>query len=414
MALTQITGLTQEDKIVLRVPQLSALGSVQNNPSGTNSVGTSTSVVVKAPNGSTAPPTGYAYNVYDLEFDSPIDADGSTPDVTIRFQIGEKAINTLVLQGGHTHNMFPAPSALVGDERRVKFSDPMRWAMDQWSRGNTVANAPFRLTGLKVPTDQALYATVSSQAGWGQSGTPIKPLTITLFTEVLRNEDLSQFQSLLASVGSRFSVNRPPFGALSGNYVVGKTVDTGTIDALMGGTNQTGPIQINRKITYAQNATPILTTGQFGYSNLNAVGGASGNVANILGSDQDLGDNYTSSSSSKAFVWQQFGVRFANSLIGNGAYPAVWIAMYVNNHFWPDMYDKGILITALDNPFHYGARYPYVGGGLYVPLRSSDRLLSLIDYHNAVVPVASAEGLTQLPANALTVVKAGIQIDGIH
>lgn len=415
MPLQQTNGLTRENKIIIQVPKLNAGGSITNNASGTNAnaAGTAQSVVVQAPNGSVAPPANFGYNIYNFEFASPIDADSSLPDVTIQFRVGEKSVDYLLLQAGYTHNLFPAPQALVGDEGSVKFSESIFRVMDELRRNpSRVKNAPFKVAGLKVPTDQTLQVIVTSQAGWGQSGTPIQPLTMTFYTDVVTPSVCQEFNSLLN--GQPYSVYRPPFGSVSGSYQSFGGSTPATIDEWPGGTNQKGSVKIYRKITYAQNNVAIGTSGQFAFTNIVGIGGAQGNISTALsGNIQDLGDNYTvSGSQSKAFIWEQFGLRFAESLIGNGAYPRLWVAFYVNQKIWPELYTHGILIDALDNPFHYGVRSPQAGGGLYVPLRSADRLLSMLDFQNGVVPVVSAEGMTGLAANTLTLVKSGIQLDG--
>lgn len=415
MPLQQVSGLTREDKIIIQVPKLYAGGSITNNPSGTNTntAGTASAVVVQAPNGSVSPPAGYGYNIYDFEFASPIDSTGALPDVTIQFRVGEKSVDHVVLQAGYTHNQFPAAQALVGDEGHVKFSESILRILDELQRNpQRVRNAAFKVTGIKVPTDQALQVIVTSQAGWGQSAAAIQPLTMVLYTDVITPSICNQFDALMSGQG--YHVARPPFGSVSGIYNAPGGSTPATIDEWPGGTNQKQNPKIYRKMTYATNGQAINTTGQFAFTNIVGIGGAANNVSTALsGNIQDLGDNYTASGNgAKAFIWEQFGLRFAGSLVGNGTYPRLWLAFLVNQKVWPEIYTHGILVSALDNPFHYGVRSPQAGGGLYVPLRSADRLLSMLDYQNGVVPVVSAENMTSIAAGDITVVKSGIQLDG--
>ncbi len=417
MPLQEINATTRETKIVIQVPQLVANGSIINNPSGTNTIGTSSATVVEAPNNnSTQPPAQNGYLIYDFRFDSPVDADGSTPDAIVQFIVGDKSVDTLVLQAGYTHNMFPAADALDGgDMAHVRFSDNPRLILDQIQKygAQNFENIPFRLLSIPVPTDQSIQVKVSSVAGWGQSGTVKNPLTITLYTAIVDQQLCDRMQQYLNGLPWSFSAH--PFGSVSGVLSI-PPLSPATIDQLPNGQGQPGPTKLYRKMTFAQNNAVIGTSGQFGFTNTQSIGGAQGNIATTLsGNVQDLGDYYTSQGNgSKAFVWREFGLRFADSLITSGAYPRLWVAMYVNSRVWPGPLDHGVLVSALNNPFQYGARYPQAGGGLFVPIRSAERLLNMLSFQNNVVPVVSAANLTQLAVNTVTAFKGGIQIDGVQ
>lgn len=412
MALSQINGLGQNVFARITVPQLYPNVEIGNNASGTNTINQpngdkSLSTVAFAPNNSTALPEGKGADLYGVVLWSPVDAAGNTPDATVTFNVGSKPVRTLYLQGGHTHNMMPPQHAVVGGyaEKGVKLGVPMRQVYDWMSRGKSVNNVPLLITGLKLPPNTPLTVNVISQAGWGQSGAAISPMVIDVLGDIWTDDELARFQRLYQAHNG-FSVMRPPFAALSGLHTLPAALTAKSIDQLPGGEAQAGLTTINRKIIFAANNQAISANSQFVYSNLPSVGGAQQNIA---GTFQDMGDAF--STGKDAFIWEEFGVRFAESLIGSGnAIPQLYAAMYIDSKVWPDFLDHGLLISATNNPFEYGMVTPQKAGGTYWALKNAARLLSLVDYQNNVAPVVSASGLTALDANTVTLVKGGTQI----
>lgn len=408
MALSQINGLGQTTFARVTVPQAYPNVEISNNPAGTHTInqpggGASVSTVTFAPNGSTALPEGKAADLFGVVIWSPVDADGSTPDVTITFNVGAKPIRTLYLQGGHTHNMMPPHHAIVGGyaQTLVKLGVPMRQVYDWLRRGKSVTNVPLMITGIKLPSDTPLVINVTSQAGWGQNGSAVQPLEVDVLGDLWDDSELAAFQALYAAHNG-FAVSRPPFATVRGFHTLPAPLSAKSMGQLPGGESQAGATTINRKIIFASNAVAIGSNGQFVYSNLPSVGGAQQSIANTF---QDMGDAFAAGK--EAFIWEELGFRFAEDLIGGGDVPQLYVGMYINSKVWPDFLDHGVLISATNNQFEYGMVRPQQAGGTYWALKKASRLLSLVSYQNSVAPVVSASGLTALGANTVTAVKGG-------
>lgn len=411
MSLTNTNVSGQIPLYEIQVPKVAPNVEISNNASGTHTVGTSEATVVNAPNGSTALPSGLGADIWGLEVSSPIASDGSFPDVQIEVSVGTRELHTLILDGSMMRNLFPPRYTLMNGGYRafVVLGRPMREYYRKMQAGKKVTNVPLGITGIKVPSGQPFIQRVKSTAGWGQTATAKAPLDVRWFGDIWTDAELGRFGALYASHGG-FQTTVAPWGTVSGIHTIdaGPGLDAKTVGQLPGGLAQNGPSTINRKIIVAQNNATVATSGQFVWSNLPEVGGSQDNIADVY---HDLGDNFTDGRS--AFLWQEFGFRWDESLVGNGANPEIYVAFYVNSQVYPDYNDHGVLISAGRNPLQFGSVQPMLpDSGRYWPMPAVSRFVDVLSFKNNVVPVVSASGLSQsFAANDLYMLKGGTQID---
>jgi hypothetical protein len=393
-------------------------GSVKSNTAGTNPNGADNSItVVRAAGGSTALPEGKAADVYALEFTSPIASDGSYPDATVTISVGNKELHQFQLQAGHHRNMLPPTHRIagwpavrqvaLGESMRVYFFRMIRARQARQNLLSVAGNLPLKITGIKVPANTPLTVTVSSIAGWGQSGTAVRPLGIKAIGDVWTSEELAAFGPYYAQVGAFAQTVLPNPATVEGVHTVSTSqLGASTIGQLPGGMDQTGKVVILRSLIEAGNNLAIPSTGVYAYSNLSSVGGAENHVSDAY---HDLGVNATSGA--QAFLFSELGFRFAESLVGSGPDPNVYVGWYVNSKIVPDDSDNGVYITASDNRFQYGSQAPLLADtGLYLPLGPASRLAKVLAYRNTVAPAVVSNNGTSLAANQLYCVRGGVSI----
>lgn len=395
---------------VIQVPKIAPDVEISNNTSGTNSIGTTSSVtVVRAPNNSLLPPPGYAVDVYDLFIDYPIDSEGGYPDCEIRFQIGERDVATLTISGGYYRNMFPKHDRIYGGPKAVvPLARSMRSLYNWMLKGTPVKNLPLQITGLKIPSQQPLRVIFKSSQGWGQNGTAIRSLTLYLKGDMWSDGELANFQHLY---NGSFAVRRHPNGEVVGQHVLPVDLSAKTMDILPGGTNQTHTTQIYRKIAYATNNLAITTASHYAFTNRSAAGGQENNVTD---SRHDLGFVYKDSPNT--FIPYEFGLNFAESVVGQGSNPQLYVGWWnaEARTMLPDMYTQGLLISAQRNPFQYGATIPQISdNNAMFPLPNASKLISLLIQNADWAPAVSAVGLGNgYAAGDVTCMVGGIEVVG--
>lgn len=417
MALQQISYEGPQTIAEWSVPTMAANGTVTSVASGSNTNGVSKVTVVRAAGGSTALPEGKAADVYDLEFNSPIDSDGSYPDAHVTIGVGNKLLHQFQLQAGHHRNMLPVAYRIAGwpAVQRVMLGESMRvyayrMAKALAARTNLMrvaANLPLKITGIKVPSNEALTVTITSVAGWGNSATAIRPLNIKATGDVFLSDELGAFGALYAQVGAFAYSQAPNPKTVAGVHKLAvATLGASTIGQLPGGMDQTGPTTILRSLIETPNNQAVAATGVYAFSNLTSVGGAQNNVPD---SYRDLGVNATTGN--QAFIPSEIGFRFAESLVGSGADPNVYVFWYVDSKVVPDDSAFGVYITASDNRFQYGSQAPLLADqGLYLPLGAASRLAKVLAYGNTVVPAVQSNNGTTLAKNEIYAVRGGVSI----
>jgi len=296
-----------------------------------------------------------------------------------------------------------------GPERHKPLARSMRWAYNQLAKGNRIANLPLQITGPKIPSQEPLTLLIKSKAGWGQNGTPIRPLRIWLLADMWEDPDLLKFQALY---NGAFSITREPSGTVSGVHQLTTTLTSTTIGQLPGGLAQAGGVQIYRKLTVAANQQAIQATAPYVYSNLNAVGGQPNNVLNPR---HDLGFAYKGTRN--AFIPTDVGLDFDPSLTDGAAAEAV-----LNYGWWdndnrtmlPNMHAHGVRVEGHRNRFQWGAAAPQVAtDGSLLPLPGADELLDTVVQNvnwALAVTVEGIPGATGFAANLITLALGGTEI----
>ena len=391
---------------VLEVPVLDPNVEVSNNVSGTNTVGTSKVTVVRAPNDTLVSAPGYAVDLYDFYEDYPIDSDGTTPDVEIRFAVGEIDVARTIISGGKSRILFPRADKLVGGpERRVPYAQSMRKLYNLMQKGANVPNLALQILGIKIPSQEPLKVYFRSTTGWGNNGTAIRPLRLYLKADMWTRNELARFQSMY---NGSFAIRRHPNGEIAGAHQLTQALTDSTINILPNGTDQKHSTQIYRKIVYAQNNQAINTSSPYIFSNLPAVGGQQNNVTNV---HHDLGFPYENTP--KAFIPYELGMNFVQSLLGKGSNPQIYVGWYksAERTILPNMYTNGLLVTGQRNPFQYGAAAPQLTtGDVIFPMASAAKLINLLIQGENWAPAVSAVGLSDLAANSVTVLLGGIEV----
>lgn len=394
--------------VVLEVPKLAPDVDASNNASGTKSTGTNSEVtVVRSPDGQMVPPPGYAVDMYDWYVDYPIDADGTRPDVELRFQVAEEDVpHTLTTEGYH-RIMHPRFDRLVAGKDRVPYSESMRSIYNLLKKKGKgkVKNIPLRILGIKVPSQKLLKAIFRSSTGWGQSGSALRPMRLYMKADMWTADELAQFG---AAYDGQFSITRVSGGTVNGQHQIPARLDDTNVDQLPNGTNQVGQSQIYRKITWATNNEAIATKAPFIYSVLQAVGGQQNNIDDTR---HDLGFAYKGTR--KAFIPYELGVDFNPSILYQGNNPQVYVGWYRarGRLTLPNMYANGLLISSQRNPFQWGGASPQSAqAGSILPLAPAADLISFLLQGENMVPVASTAGLSQINAKDLDWAVGGIEV----
>lgn len=405
------------------VPKLAAGGQITSVNTGTytNPAGTGQIATVEGINGQASTTDNYVLDGTAVEITPPVDSAGNVPDCLITFQVNGVKLDTLRLNGSMYRNMMPKPNQLVGGPTlRVTLGYPFQRAMQIMAdkiagrTSRTIANIPLEVTGIKVGTSTPFTITVLTKDGWGQNGTAIRPLRITLLGQQISTNDVPALLATYAQVGA-FRVLREPFPGLSGEHAVRGAQTADNWMALPGGTTQNGPTAIYRKIVEATNASTISTSAtRFVMSNLQSVGGTAGQVYSANDpSDTTLSDLGDLNSATAAFIWDEFGVDFDPSLLTSGSNPQVYVGIYLDATVLIPGNDHGRLINMLDNPLQYGAvAYQSGTASRFYRLPPVRRFANLLSWGSTVAPALSASGLTALNPGSMYVMKGGRQVSG--
>lgn len=380
-----------------------------NNVAGTSAVYGSSITVTRAPQGTLLPPPGYAVDVYDLWFDYPIDSEGAFPDVDVQFQIGTKKMEWMTISAGYDRLMFP-PADRIYRGARVPFAESMRQLYNRMKQGEVITNMPLRITGLHIPAQQSLKVTFRSTKGWGNTATAIRPLVLHMRGDVWTTSELGRFQQ---AYNGAFSLLRYPSGGVQGLHVLGKALTADTVDMLPNGTDQftqSGSSKIYQKLQYAINNNTINASAPFVYSQQTSVGGAQ---QNVIDTTHDLGLAYYGTT--KTFIPNQIGFRFAENLVGAGANPQIYVGWYNPSlkSMLPDMHTNGLLISSLNNPFQWGDTMPQVDSmHRFFPMQPSSKLLKLLVSAENWCLAASVISLnTTYDANSLWAMQRGFELE---
>ena len=393
---------------VIEVDKLAAGVEAVNNVSGTNSTTDYSVTVVRAPDGTLLSAPGYGVDLYDFFIEYPINSSGEYVDVEIRFTVGEKDVSGLVISGGYTRNMFPRHDRVYGGRKaHVPFSHSMREAWNEIQKGPNITNLPFKILGIKIPAQQPLQLTFKSTKGWGVNGTAVRPLRIYMLADMWTDNELARFQS---AYNGSYRIRRHPTGTVQGTHILPDALSSKTMAQLPGGTLQGGGPTISRYLTYATNNNAITTSAEYVMSNKQAVGGQQNNVVDAR---HDLGFPYKDSPSA-AFIPYEFGVNFAESLLGVGSDPVIQVGWWKSDTrtFVPDMHKNGLRISGQRNPFQYGAVAPQIDAANQMfALPPAKDLVNLLIQGDNWAPAFSAIGLSSgFDANQLYMALGGIQI----
>lgn len=426
MATIDYTAYRAERVIAkVQVPKLQGgtpISNVQQGPY-TSGNGNSQITVVDGIDGQTATTENFVADAYKLRIKAPIDSNGSVPDVLISFSIGKVKQESLQITGTYWLNMFPSPDRLEGGyDAEILLGYPIYDALlvahdyhaGRIGADRLVPNLPLAATGLKIGPNTILYIEVISQAGWGQSGTAIQPLTAELKGHVLKADVLSTFAHDYADQG-QFRVLRDPFPGLAGTHALAGPLSTETWSQLPGGANQVGPVQIVRALVDAVNLNAIESSvPRYVYSNLTSVGGSPNQVTLLsnpgVRNQADLGDP---ANPNDAFVWNEIGFAFDPSQVASGANPQMYVGFRINNSETVPGNNNGRLVSLRENPFQWGAKYPQgAASNVFLPMPPASRFGGILSWGAGVAPQISTLGLATLPAQSVHVLKGGRRVTG--
>lgn len=411
----------------VRVPQLAPNQAITNTQTGTTTVGTSQAVVVEGIQGQTATSSQYVADGQYLFLTPPVDANGNTPDALVTITVGTTKYAALQLNATDQLVMFPAQEYLEGSEeyvvplgqstiRALQIGNDI--AAGRVARQSLPANMPLVATGIKIPPDTVFSFTVISQAGWGQNGAAIRPLEIHLVGEVTSTSVVAAYAPGWDAIAD-FALSSPPFGAVSGHHSIPNALSGDTLGqawaALPGGSGQTGPVSIQPYYVDAVNLNVISASSERTvYSEQASIGGAPGTVTLFsnpsVRNEADLGDTAKSS----VFIWQRLGFAFDPSLIVSGANPQMYVGLRIANTTTIPGNGNGRLVSLRQNPFQWGRKYPQgTSGRKYVPMpfiRLFGDVLSIGG--TSVAPQVSTQGLSDLAAQSVHVLKGGLVVTG--
>lgn len=377
------------------VDGLDANGSITSGTSGTVTKGTNGSISVTPGSvNSTAVPTGYAWDALEMEIISPQASDGTSPDATVTILNGTTNLQeTLYIDGSNKGNMFPYPTYTKGLQRLV-FGFSARDLLTKAINRGGVSNLPLKMTGLKVT--ESLRVTVASTAGWSS---PKVPMRIIIRGDILSDATLRELDR--APYDGTIDLSIPGFPRYQNVHVVNGPISQNW-SALPGGVHQ-GSVKVNRRITFAYNNAQVPANGQLILSQLNAL---RGNDANVVASENDLGDYFKNTNN--AFLWQEFGVNlYAAGAVAN-------IAMVVDGTNVPQDTVNGTYASFGHNDFAYGAIATNGQGpntsSEYLRVGPATRLGQFLAFQNGVVPAIASGNSTAITANQVSVVKGGVLI----
>ena len=387
---------------------LGATQTIQSPQSGSLTQGTGVIQVSSNSLASTALTNGYLADGYVLEIVSPVDADGTYPDVDITFLVdGKNLQDYIMIDGSMDGNMFPRAISTVG-KKSVKLGESTRWALakiaQSQGRSNPIPRLPLRITGLKASSSISII--VSSTAGWGQNGTVQVPLRVMLKGDLFQASDLTALAPFWSGVDaggvaySSILLGVDPFNPVSiPSLDIGGPLSAATWTSLPGGVRQ-GATKVWRRLTYAKNGNATGTSGIYTFTQQQSM---QGQQTNVVDQQHDLGDDF--SLNNNVMVWEELGYRLSQNV-------AAYIGFRINGDIVPQDTPQGTPISQNVNDFQYGTVQPQrPESGLYFPLPDARNLARVIGIKNSVVPFISTAGTTSIAAGNVKVAKGGVLIE---
>jgi len=408
MALTNIRYVSHQPDIVIAVYACPPNNAEQVTPlAGSVNSGGFQAQVLKAPSGTTIPGQGYGWGLYDWYTLYPIDANGSLPDVEIRFQVGDRQPNDVVARADYLTQMYPEPRHLrAGRLEQVHQAASLRQLL-QDSQGQPISNLPLQIAGtIWIPANQGFAVRVRSQAGWGQSGAAAQaPLVFFGYLDIWTDAELAAYYPQITA-NTDYGINYGPGGQVSGQFrwpvLEGNPTNPEVLGRFPGGYWQD---QITWVLRSAVNAQAIPQAQKYLYTNNTQIQGAQSN--NVATTDYDLG--YALAGTNAAFVPTLFGLRFDPSLFQSGQpNPQVYLSWAVNGSTVPNPNENGILITAGTNLLQWGATPPILPDqGLFFPVADIEQFVRVLNVRQNMAPQVYTVAAGGIGAGLLRILQAG-------
>lgn len=371
------------------VNKINAGATITTPTSSTSSVGGAYGVTVNSILTS-ALARGYVADALEIDIISPVDSTGGYPDVQIVPINGSKNLqDIMVFDGSVDGNMMPRAKNSAGVKKVILGYSTRNELLKSGGNGKNIAQ---RITGIKVTNSLSLA--VTSQAGWGNSGTATTPLRVIVRGELLDSTDLQEFQNLYRGQVAFKRMGVPAFFA---DHTISGPITTKTWGELPGGNSQKG-VKINRRFAYAYNSQTASVSVQYPFSEQSAFGG---NTAFINNQINDLGMDFKASNN--AFLYTHLGLRIPSGSSG-------YFGFKVDGTVVPQDNMAGTPVFAGTNEFEYGSVAPQRSeSGLYYQMPTVDNLADMLVYQNSVVPIFTPTG-SAISANDMSVAIGGVLI----
>jgi hypothetical protein len=389
------------------VSKIGAGVEVTANATGTTTPSSATQVTIPSVGflGSAIDASHVAEATYAV-ISSPIDSEGTMPDVRISFALDDKdQKGTLLLDGQASSNMMPDANSTVG-EKRIYFGQPLIPYLKLLAKSGRLegtVNLPMQITALKYR--KSIVPIIYSAAGWGQNGAAINPLRIRVYGKKYNVSQLAEVAALIPStMPMQLSAGSvAPFVAPYMFNVSSGSFDANAFTALPGGPDQ-GVMKVTRFFRYARNGQATSISTPFVLSNREAVGGQQNNIAN---SSNDLGFIF---SGDKDALWvQEIGLRLENGAqgtfgwrVGGESIPAESTTTY------------GTPVSYNANPFLFGNVQPArSSSNLYTTMKPMADFFPLLVHRTDAAPFVSTQGTAVIEAGDLEVAVGGIYIERV-
>ncbi len=374
---------------------MAAGGSIQSPTSGSSTISGNTIEVTPNSVLSTAVPQGYAWDALLVEITSPVQSAGVYPDCIVEIYNGTTLLSDfLYIDGSFGGNMFPR-AKLTRGQRQIALGFSTKDLLAMAFAGRSIKNLPLKITGLKVTS--GLTIRVTSVAGWTSAA--LVPLRVKIYGDVLTASDID----LLATAPYNGEIKQSVPGApdFSAFHSLGGPLSLKTWGALPGGNAQNGGIKVNRRMTFAYNASPTVGGAQFIFSQNNAIQGANANVATP---QNDLGDAFKGTGN--FFAWDELGVNlYAAATVAN-------FGLKVDGTVVPQDTSNGTPISSGYDNFAFGAvalngQGPSTSSD-YDGIPAASQLGKFASHDNGVVPFIVTTAA--IAANEIEVVKGGVLV----
>jgi len=316
----------------------------------------------------------------------PVAADGSFPDCYVIPTPDNKPLDgQQIFDASAPRNMMPLRT-LTHNGRQVSLGRSLR---DMVQRGAN--NLPLLSTGLKAT--ESYQFRVISQAGWTN---PLTPLRLILWGDRLTKAEVQELGARFPYRG-HFQDQVVPFPAISGTHSIpGGRISPASWNYLSGGGNQ-NEWKINRVFRQSFNRVATPATGVFTLSNINAVGGAPGNVG--TNPTEDLG--FGPADGNRYLKVLELGIRPNDHQFG-------WGVQIDGTTIPGDSQDGLAVVTPNVNNFPYGNEQPQgSSSNRYYALPNPP--FDVVAYNNKFSIVVKANG-TPIPATDLTTPVVGVSV----